>query len=87
ARFEKGVDPNRVRAAADRAVQLLAQYAGGEVLEGSAEADALQVEPAVVSVTLEKINRVLGTKLSMKEVEDIFARLQFETNTDNDTIT
>ncbi|MBU8730486.1 phenylalanine--tRNA ligase subunit beta [Cytobacillus oceanisediminis] len=87
ARFEKGVDPNRVRAAAERAVQLLAQYAGGEVLEGSVEADALQVEPAVVSVTLEKINRVLGTELSMKEVEDIFARLQFETNTDNDTIT
>jgi phenylalanyl-tRNA synthetase beta chain len=86
-RFEKGVDPNRVRDAAERAAQLLAEYAGGEVLEGSVEADSLQVEPAVVSVTLEKINRVLGTELSMKEVEEIFARLQFETAVDNDTIT
>ncbi|MED3571352.1 phenylalanine--tRNA ligase subunit beta [Cytobacillus praedii] len=86
ARYEKGVDPNRVRAAAERAAQLLAEYAGGEVLEGSVEADSLTVEPAVVSVTLEKINRVLGTELTMKNVEDIFARLQFETTTDNGTI-
>ncbi|WP_313800728.1 phenylalanine--tRNA ligase subunit beta [Cytobacillus sp.] len=86
ARYEKGVDPNRVRAAAERAAQLLAEYAGGEVLEGSVEADSLTVEPAVVSVTLEKINRVLGTDLTMKNVEDIFARLQFETTTDNGTI-
>ncbi|MBU8879637.1 phenylalanine--tRNA ligase subunit beta [Bacillus sp. FJAT-29790] len=87
ARFEKGVDPNRTRAAAERAAQLLAKYAGGDVLEGSVEADTLKVEPAVVSVTLEKINRVLGTEMVMTDVEDIFARLQFETSTDNDTIT
>ena len=35
ARFEKGVDPNRVLPAAERAAQLLAQLAGGEVLEGT----------------------------------------------------
>jgi phenylalanyl-tRNA synthetase beta chain len=86
-RYEKGVDPARVRAAAERAAELMAKYAGGEVLEGSVEADSLTVEPAVVSVTLEKINRVIGTELGMKEVEDIFAKLQFETALDNDTIT
>lgn len=87
ARFEKGVDPKRVRDAAERAAQLLADYAGGEVLEGSVVADTLQIEPAVVSVMLEKTNRVLGTELSMKQVEEIFARLQFETAVDNETIT
>ena len=34
-RFEKGVDPNRVIAAAERAAQFLAELAGGEVLAGS----------------------------------------------------
>ncbi|MCM3768348.1 phenylalanine--tRNA ligase subunit beta [Neobacillus niacini] len=87
ARFEKGVDPNRVRAAGERAAYLMAKYAGGEVLEGEAVADTLTVEPAVVSVTLEKINRVLGTDLTMKDVEEIFARLQFETSVEDDTIT
>lgn len=87
ARFEKGVDPNRVRPAAERAAELLALYADGDVLEGAAEADTLQVEPAIISIALEKINRVIGTEMSLQEVENIFARLQFETNTDNETIT
>jgi len=35
-RFEKGVDPNRVEEAGIRAAQLLAQYAGGQVVSGVA---------------------------------------------------
>ncbi|WP_284036142.1 phenylalanine--tRNA ligase subunit beta [Neobacillus sp. 114] len=87
ARFEKGVDPNRVRVAGERAAYLMAKYAGGEVLEGAAEVDTLTVEPAVVSVTLEKINRVLGTGLEMKDVEAIFDRLQFGVSVEGDTVT
>ncbi|WP_421380343.1 phenylalanine--tRNA ligase subunit beta [Bacillus salacetis] len=77
-RYEKGVDPNRVREAAERAVSLMSQFAGGEVLEGSVTVDNLKVEPAVVTITLEKINSVLGTDISADEVESIFNRLQFE---------
>lgn len=87
ARFEKGVDPNRVRAAGDRAAYLMAMYAGGEVLEGTSEVDILTVEPAVVSITLEKINRVLGTELVIKDVKEIFDRLQFEVSIEGDLVT
>ncbi|WP_042459555.1 phenylalanine--tRNA ligase subunit beta [Neobacillus dielmonensis] len=87
ARYEKGIDPNRVRPAGERAAYLMAKYAGGEVLEGTAEVDVLTVEPAVVSITLEKINRVLGTDIQMKEVKDIFDRLQFDAVIEDDTIT
>lgn len=85
-RYEKGVDPARVRPAAERAAELMIQLAGGEVLGGIVEADALDIKPLVVSTTLEKINKVLGTDLEMKQVEDIFVRLKFETNVDNNTI-
>ncbi|WP_113930232.1 phenylalanine--tRNA ligase subunit beta [Bacillus sp. P14.5] len=78
-RYEKGVDPNRVREAAERAVSLMAQYAGGEVLEGSVTVDNLKVEPAVVTITLDKINSVLGTEISAGEVEEVFTRLGFDT--------
>jgi phenylalanyl-tRNA synthetase beta chain len=87
ARFEKGVDPNRVRAAGDRAASLMAQFANGEVLEGTSEVDIITVEPAVISITLEKINRVLGTNLSVAEVSSIFDRLQFGCSVEDDTIT
>ncbi|WP_442595362.1 phenylalanine--tRNA ligase subunit beta [Neobacillus sp. D3-1R] len=87
ARYEKGVDPNRVRAAAERAVYLMEKYAGGEVLEGSVEVDTLEVKPVVVTTTLKKINSVIGTDVDVKTVEDIFTRLGFDIKTDNETFT
>jgi phenylalanyl-tRNA synthetase beta chain len=86
-RYEKGVDPNRVRAAGERAAYLMIKYAGGEVLEGTVEVDTLTIEPAVISITLEKINRVLGTNISVTKVKEIFERLQFEVTVDQDTVT
>ncbi|MDF2857293.1 MAG: phenylalanyl-tRNA synthase subunit beta [Neobacillus sp.] len=87
ARFEKGVDPNRVRAAGERAAYLMAMYANGEVLEGTVEVDTLTIEPAVVSISLEKINRVIGTELTVQDVTDIFDRLQFKTSIEGEVIT
>ncbi|RHW40694.1 phenylalanine--tRNA ligase subunit beta [Neobacillus notoginsengisoli] len=86
-RFEKGVDPNRVREAGERAAALMAEYAGGEVLDGTVEVDTLQVEPAVVSITMDKLNTFLGMKLTVEEVTDIFARLKFEAAVDDETVT
>ncbi|MDM5208719.1 phenylalanine--tRNA ligase subunit beta [Cytobacillus kochii] len=87
ARYEKGVDPQRVRPAAERAAQLLTQYAGGEVLEGSVEVDTLKVEPAVITITIDKINRVLGTSLLVSEAKDILERLQFTTVVEENEMT
>lgn len=86
-RYEKGIDPNRVRLAAERAVEMLALYAGGEILEDSVEVDTLNVEPAVVSISLEKINSVIGTTITADEVISIFEKLRFEVTSDNETIT
>ncbi|WP_318508095.1 phenylalanine--tRNA ligase subunit beta [Bacillus sp. T3] len=86
-RYEKGVDPSRVRAAAERAAALIAEYAGGEVLEGTVEVDTYKEGPAVVAITLDKINSVIGTQLTMDEVQDIFKRLQFGVVVDNDLLT
>jgi phenylalanyl-tRNA synthetase beta chain len=87
ARFEKGVDPNRVRAAGERAAYLMAKYAGGEVLEGASEVDTLTVEPAVVSITLEKINNVIGANLTAQDVKEIFDRLQFAVSIEDNVLT
>ncbi|WP_219838591.1 phenylalanine--tRNA ligase subunit beta [Paenibacillus sp. R14(2021)] len=76
-RFEKGVDPARVIPALDRAASLMAQYAGGQVLDGIVQEIAEPIGNAVVSVSIDKINRYLGTSLSKLELETIFGRLQF----------
>ncbi|GLC88351.1 phenylalanine--tRNA ligase subunit beta [Lysinibacillus piscis] len=83
ARFEKGVDPNRVLAAADRAAALLAELAGGEVLEGMCIVDELDKAPARVVVSPDFINERLGMKISLEEMLSILERLKFDVEAAN----
>ncbi|MGE8206363.1 phenylalanine--tRNA ligase subunit beta [Heyndrickxia sp. NPDC080065] len=85
ARFEKGVDPNRIHEAAERAAQLMAEYADGEVLEGIVEENTLTIEPAIVEISLKKINGVLGMNISVNEVAEMFKRLQFDVTIENES--
>ncbi|MER1999999.1 MAG: phenylalanine--tRNA ligase subunit beta, partial [Lysinibacillus sp.] len=77
ARFEKGVDPNRVLPAAERAAQLLAELAGGEVLAGTVLVDELDKTPARVVVSPDFINTHLGMKIALEDMISILERLKF----------
>lgn len=83
ARFEKGVDPNRVLPAAERAAQLLAELAGGEVLEGTVLVDELDKTPARVVVSPDFINGRLGMKISLEDMLSILERLKFDVEAAN----
>lgn len=87
ARFEKGVDPNRVVPAAERAAQLMALYAGGEVLNGAAEEKSFEPAPAVIQIAAEKISSVLGMDISSEDISSIFNRLGFESEQDGSSFT
>ncbi|WP_010303698.1 phenylalanine--tRNA ligase subunit beta [Kurthia senegalensis] len=78
ARYEKGIDPNRVMPAAERAAQLMAELAGGDVLEGIVTVDELDKEPARVVVSPDFINNRLGMKISLNEMVTILQRLRFD---------
>jgi phenylalanyl-tRNA synthetase beta chain len=75
-RFERGVDPDGVRRAADRAARLLAELAGGEVAEGTVEARG---EPAPrvpeIALDLARANRLLGTAFTAAEATGLLARV------------
>lgn len=77
-RFEKGVDPERLYAAADRAAALLAEVAGGEVIQGVSEQKVKDFEREEISVNMVHLNKVLGTNLSISEVTNIMDRLAFD---------
>ncbi|BDH62533.1 phenylalanyl-tRNA synthase subunit beta [Ureibacillus massiliensis 4400831 = CIP 108448 = CCUG 49529] len=83
ARFEKGVDPNRVLPAAERAAQLLAEIAGGEALEGTVMVDELDKTPARVVVSPDFINARLGMKISLEDMLSILNRLKFDVEAAN----
>ncbi|WP_044894551.1 phenylalanine--tRNA ligase subunit beta [Bacillus alveayuensis] len=86
-RFEKGIDPARTKEALDRAAALMAEYAGGEIVGGVAEVNTLKQEEVVVTITLERINDVLGTAITKEEVATILTNLQFAFTEDNGTFT
>jgi phenylalanyl-tRNA synthetase beta chain len=75
-RFEKGVDPVGISDALSEACQLLGgAYKGGiDLKKGSFTPKKIHYRP-------ERINHLLGTKLSVSEIEEIFERLQFKVAT------
>lgn len=77
-RFEKGVDPNRVLEAQERAAQLLCELAGGEVLEGTVLVDELDKTPARIVISPDYINARLGMKISLEDMLSILQRLKFD---------
>lgn len=76
-RFEKGVDPNRIYAALNRASELLAEIAGGQVVEGVFEKRIERVEEKTILLNSARVNQLLGTDLSTDKMVSIFNRLQF----------
>ncbi|MDN3438243.1 phenylalanine--tRNA ligase subunit beta [Planococcus sp. APC 3900] len=82
-RYEKGVDPNRVIPAAERAAQLLSELACGEVLAGSVVFDELNKEEKIVKVSPDFINSRLGMKIPFEDMLDILKRLKFDTQAVN----
>src|SRR5699024_4074764 len=76
-RFEKGVDPNRVQVAGDRAASLLSEYANGEVLKDTVKVDNLDTGEETLTLNTETVNARLGTEISNQEIETILTKLGF----------
>ncbi|API89989.1 phenylalanine--tRNA ligase subunit beta [Marinilactibacillus sp. 15R] len=86
-RFERGLNLGTVEAALDHAAALIAEISEGQIVSGIAEIESTDPLEKRVSITLERINHVLGTRLSLEEVASVFARLQFEYTLTEDKFT
>ncbi|MCA9765908.1 MAG: phenylalanine--tRNA ligase subunit beta [Carnobacterium sp.] len=82
-RYEKGINHATILSASAHAAALIADLAGGTVVSGAAIVSIIEVENVLVSITLEKLNRSLGTKIKTDEVLSIFNRLGFGVTEDN----
>lgn len=78
-RFERGVDFNVSRTAMERATQLIIDICGGQAgeINESVDSDNLPtINP--ITITKEKISKVLGFELDSKWIEEKFVNLDFE---------
>ena len=79
-RYEKGIDPNRTEKAIKRACYLLNKYASGEVVGGILTHDTVSKESKRIEISLDKINSVLGSNISINDVHDALTKLEFVYN-------
>ena len=77
-RFERHVDPNNCRRAADRAAQLLSEIAGGQVARGAVDRYAAPMLEPTVSMRVARCNAVLGLKIPAEKQRESLERLGFK---------
>ena len=79
-RFEKGIDPNLCETAADRVCRLIELLRAGKVTKGSADAYPTKPETYSVNVRADRVNKVLGTDISGKDMAEILESLEMDVN-------
>jgi len=85
-RFEKGINPETVDLAADRAAELMQKLAGGRVYCGRIDAYPVKIEKSTIKLDLHLVNKVLGTAISEEQSRNILERLGFEIEGDDNQI-
>ena len=76
-RFERGADPEGVIPAINRAAQLIAEIAGGEICAGIIDVYPGKREAINIKLRPERVNFVLGTEIAADQICDILTRLGF----------
>jgi phenylalanyl-tRNA synthetase beta chain len=77
-RFSKGIHPETVRPAAERAADLMRQYAGATICKGIVDNYPAPLPPQVIDFPLASIRRLLGTELPRADVVRILKSLEYK---------
>lgn len=83
-RFERGVDPQLQRIAAERCARLLAEVAGGTVEDTCTDEHPVKTEETELTLRKSYVNRLLGTDFGINEIRDILEGLEFDLIDENE---
>ncbi|MGZ3594357.1 MAG: phenylalanine--tRNA ligase subunit beta [Syntrophales bacterium] len=84
-RFGRGIDPEGVVKALNRAAQIMAEISGGRVCRGYIDRYPQQVEVAGnIALRRERVNEILGTDIDGTEIVDILESLGMTISTEKD---
>ena len=86
-RFEKGVDGNLCRTAADRVCQLIEMLGAGTVVAGAVDVYPEEIKAVTTKVRTKRINDLLGIDLTTAEMKDILESLEVKVEADGDVMT
>lgn len=75
-RFEKGISPEVVEDALNRVCHLIEKLGCGQVVNRRVDVYQKHHVPAQILVRPERINQILGTKLTIEEIQGFFMRIE-----------
>lgn len=87
ARYEKGIDPQRVDDAVNVAVAMFEEYFPKVEFTGYVDNYPVKLEKAEVNVSLSFLTKRLGRELSVADVRKTLGLLGFKVENDNDNLT
>jgi phenylalanyl-tRNA synthetase beta chain len=76
-RFSKGIHPEMVKPAAERAAELMRPYAGATICQGLVDNYPAPLPVQKITLSMEEVRRQLGTKMDMAEATRILRGLEF----------
>jgi len=85
-RFERGVDLEQTTRALDEAAALIQQISGGQITRSKVKRSGAPSRKNIFSLRAQKANALLGTSLSVSEMESCLRRLGIQTKTSNDQV-
>jgi phenylalanyl-tRNA synthetase beta chain len=85
-RFSKGIHPETVRPAAERAAELMRLHAGATICKGIVDNYPAPLPPQVVTLPLSAIRRLLGLELPAAEVVRILQTLEYHVELAGDAL-
>lgn len=77
-RFERGVDPNGVTYALDRAAQLIAELSGGKIAKNIIDVYPRKIQAQKIALRPQRIEQLLGVSIPIVKINSILARLDFK---------
>lgn len=83
-RYEKGLSPENALRAVNRAVELVELLGAGEAVEGKVDVYPTKQKENKIPLDVDRINLLIGTKLSKQEMIDILEKLDIKV--ENDTV-
>ena len=86
-KYTKGLDPNNIAFALERAAQLISEMGAGEVVKGVIDVYPNVRKPLTIPYDPVWINKFLGTALSEEDMIGYFTVLEFEVNKEAKTVT
>jgi phenylalanyl-tRNA synthetase beta chain len=78
ARFSRGIHPETVRPAAERAAELMRRHADGTVCRGLVDQYPAPLPPQIIDLEMSEVRRILGMDFSLEEAGRILRSLEFQ---------